>query len=122
MRLLSFLNQVEITLAMLQPEYADGWTRRADYQRGRATRWHAATGLALSLHSSALGDGRFSVQAIWSGPDGSTLHNRTFFCGTTPFDRQSAADAVAEAMPATLSPGVEPAAPFFAESPKANTA
>jgi len=102
MRLLSFLNQVEITLAMLQPEHAEGWVRRADYQRGTATFWHPATGLALRLHSSALGDGRFSVRSSWSGPDGSCLHDHTFFCGASPFDWQTAADAVAEAMPAIL--------------------
>jgi hypothetical protein len=122
MRLLSFLNQVEITLAMLQPEHADGWTRRADYQRGTATFWHPATGLALRLHSSALGDGRFSVQAVWAGPDGSTLHDRTFFCGATPFDWQTAADAVAEAMPATLPAPEESAVPEFANPSKAVTA
>ena len=102
MRLLSFLHQVEITLAMLQPEHADGWTRRADYQRGTATFWHPATGLSLRLHSSALGDGRFSVQSIWSGPEGTSLYERTFYCGASPFDWQSAADAVAEAMPTNL--------------------
>lgn len=121
MRLLSFLNQVETTLAMLQPEHASGWARRADYQRGTATCWHPATGIALRLHSSALGDSRFSVQAVWSGPDGSAVHDRTFFCGATPFDWQTAADAVAEAMPATL-PALEPEAPMLVEPPAAGIA
>ena len=122
MRLLSFLNQVEITLAMLQPEQADGWTRRADYQRGNATFWHPATGLALRLCSSALGDGRFSLQTTWSGPGGARSHDRTFYCGTSPFDWQSAADAVAEAMPADLlSPG-QSSSGLLDDLPKALTA
>ncbi len=122
MRLLSFLNQVEATLAMLQPEHADGWTRRADYQRGTATFWRPASGLALGLHSSALGGDRHSLRAVWSGPDGARLHDRTFFCGASPFDWQNAADAVAEAMPATLPVFSEPAADLRDALPRAATA
>lgn len=99
MRLLSFFNKVEITLAMLKPEYASGWKRRADYQMGAATCWHDQTGLALNIHSSDLGNGRFSLQACWADQTGHSLFNHTYFCGASQFDWQSAADAVAEAMP-----------------------
>jgi len=99
MRLLSFFNQVETTLAMLKPECASGWKRRADYLTGSATCWHEQTGLALSLHTSELGGGRFSVHSTWSAQNGLALYDRTFFCGPSTFDWQSSADAVAEAMP-----------------------
>jgi hypothetical protein len=99
MRLFSFLKQVETTLVMLQPDYTSGWHRRADYQTGAAAYWHDASGLVLSLRSSALGGGRFSLQTRWTGPSGLSLYEHTYFCGATSFDWQSAADSVAEAMP-----------------------
>ncbi|MFA6290059.1 MAG: hypothetical protein WC661_21955 [Opitutaceae bacterium] len=104
MRLLSFFNQVETTLAMLRPEQASGWNRRADYNSGSALCWHPPTGLALGLRSAALGDGHFSIQTSWRGPTGAVLHERTFFCGASSFDWQNAAEAVAEAMPEIISP------------------
>ncbi len=99
MRLLSFFNQVETTLAMLKPECAGGWKRRANYLTGAAVCWHERAGFTLNLQASALGNNRFSLQTHWSGPAGATSHERTFFCGASPFDWQAAADAVAEAMP-----------------------
>jgi hypothetical protein len=99
MRLLSFCNLVETTLAMLQPDHAEGWSRRADYQLGTATCWHPDLGLSVSLQCCALEDGRSSLQARWHGPSGEVLHDRTFFCGTSSFEWQRAAEAVAEAMP-----------------------
>ncbi len=100
MRLLSFLNHVENTLAMLSPESSTGWKRRADYQLGLATYWHPTHGLALTLHCCSLGEGRFSLQARWSGPTGAIIYDRLLFCGPSPFDWSTAAEAVAEAMPA----------------------
>ncbi len=99
MRLLSFCNLVETTLAMLQPDHAEGWSRRADYQQGTATCWQPDLGLSLALQCCALEDGRSSIQARWHGPSGEVLHNRTFFCGSSSFEWQRAAEAVAEAMP-----------------------
>lgn len=103
MRLLSFLNQVETTLAMLRPEESTGWNRRADYQTGVATWWHPNLGLALGLRCCALGNDRYSLQTRWSGPTGTVLQERTFFCGSSSFEWQTAAETVAENMPeATL--------------------
>ena len=99
MRLLSFLNQVETTLAMLNPEQSTGWNRRANYQLGVATYWHPTLKLALSIRCCALGEGKFSMQARWSGPTGAVLYDRLLFCGPSPFEWQTAAEAVAEAMP-----------------------
>ncbi|MCX6938301.1 MAG: hypothetical protein NTU80_10465 [Verrucomicrobia bacterium] len=99
MRLLSFLNQVETTLAMLRPEESTGWHRRADYQTGVATWWHPALGLVLGLRCCALGNDRYSIQTRWSGPTGAVLQDRTFFCGSSSFEWQTAAETVAEAMP-----------------------
>jgi hypothetical protein len=99
MRMLSFFNQVEMTLAMLKPECAFGWRRRAHYQTGTATYWNDQSGLALNLHTCDLGGGRYSLATTWSDRTGSALHHRTFFCGPKTFDWQTAADAVAEAMP-----------------------
>jgi hypothetical protein len=116
MRLLSFLNQVETTLAMLRPEESTGWNRRADYQTGVATWWHPTLGLVLGLRCCALGNDRYSLQARWSGPTGAVLQDRTFFCGASTFEWQTAAEAVAEAMPeATLSnPGMPTDASYLA--------
>ena len=99
MRLLSFFKQVETTMAMLKPECSVGWKRRADYQTGSAFCWHEQIGLVLSLRTCELGGGRFSLQTRWTGPSGLSLHEHTYFCGASAFDWQSAADAVAEAMP-----------------------
>lgn len=100
MRLLSFCNLVETTLAMLRPDdAASGWSRRADYEAGAATCWHAGLGLSLSLRCCALADGRFSLQAVWHGPAGQALADKSFFCGSAAYEWQAAADAVAEAMP-----------------------
>jgi hypothetical protein len=99
MRLFSFLKQVETTQAMLKPECAAGWKRRADYQAGFAAYWHDQLGLSLSLRSCELGGGRFSLQTRWTGPSGLSLYDHTYFCGASAFDWQSAADSVAEAMP-----------------------
>ena len=99
MRLLSFLNQVETTLAMLRPDDATGWNRRANYQSGSATYWHLRLGLVLNLQASDLGGGRYSLQTTWSASTGTVLNERIFFCGPSPFDWQNAAEAVAEAMP-----------------------
>jgi hypothetical protein len=98
MRLLSFFKQVETTLAMLHPDCAGGWNRRADYRTGTASCWQERTGLSLSLRTCELGDGRYSLQTRWTAR-GTPLSDRTFFCGVSPYDWQSAADAVAEAMP-----------------------
>ena len=99
MRLLSFFKQVETTMAMLKPECSVGWKRRADYQTGSASCWHDQIGLVLSVRTCELGGGRFSLQTRWTGPSGNALHEHTYFCGASAFDWQSAADAVAEAMP-----------------------
>jgi hypothetical protein len=101
MRLFSFLKQVETTLAMLKPECSTGWKRRADYQTGAATYWHEQIGLILNLRSCELGGGRFSLQTRWVGQSGLALFERTYFCGGSSFDWQSAADSIAEAMPET---------------------
>lgn len=99
MRLLSFFNQVETTLAMLRPECSVGWSRRADYQQGIGTYWHRRMGLSLSVRAYELGEDRYSLQTSWSGPGEQILFERTFFCGSSPADWQGAADAVAEGMP-----------------------
>jgi hypothetical protein len=100
MRLLSFLSHVETTLAMLNPEQPAGWKRRANYQAGLSTLWLPELGLALSLQCCSLGENKFSLRTRWSGPTGAILYERLFFCGPSPFDWSTAAEAVAEAMPA----------------------
>ncbi len=99
MRLLSFHQLVETTLAMLRPEAASGWRRRVDYSTGEALAWHAELGLSLSLRCCAVGADRHSLLARWIGPTGEALFERTYFCGASSFDWQTAAESVAEAMP-----------------------
>jgi len=99
MRLLSFCNLVETTLAMLQPDHAKGWSRRADYQLGKATYWNPQIGLTLTLACCTLDDGRCSIQASWHGPTGEVLQNRVFYCTASTFEWQRAAETVAELMP-----------------------
>ena len=102
MRLLSFCNQVEATLAVLRPDdAASGWLRRADYQAGSATCWHPVLGLSLVLRACALAGDRHSLVATWHGPAGQELFSRTFFCAVA-YEWQAAAEAGAEAMPEPL--------------------
>lgn len=99
MRLLSFLNLVELTLGMLRPEASSGWRRRANHSAGEALSWHPALGLALHLRVSEVAEGRHSVLARWIGPAGAVLLERTYFCGESSFEWQTAAESVAETMP-----------------------
>lgn len=116
MRLLSFLNQVEATLAVIRPEEAtSGWKRRVDYQKNEAVAWHPKLGLSLHLRASHVAEDRFGLLARWAGPTGAVLEERTFFCGPSPYDWQAAAESVAELAPS----GVLPDA---AEPPGANAA
>jgi hypothetical protein len=102
MRLLSFLTQVEATLAMLRPGDALGWRRRVDPLAGSATAWHPRLGLSLHLRVSAVGEDRHGLHARWSGPAGEVLGERTYFCGPSGFDWQRAAESVAELAPAEV--------------------
>lgn len=104
MRLLSFFNQVEATLAMLRPECPAGWRRRVNYQTGEAMSWNDALGLSLRLRTSEVAEDRYGLLVRWVGPAGTVLHERTFFCGPSPFDWQVAAEAVAEVMPEGVLP------------------
>jgi hypothetical protein len=110
MRLLSFFNQVETTLAMLNPESPGSWRRRVNYQTGEALSWNAAQGLSLRLRVSEVAEARYGLLARWVGPAGNILHERTFFCGPSSFEWQSAAEATAEAMPAGVLPAATDAA------------
>lgn len=100
MRLLSFLTQVESTLAVLRPEDGLGWRRRVDYQTSSAVAWHPRLGLSLRLRLSSLGEDRHGLNARWIGPSGEVLEERTFFCGASPFEWQTAAETIAELTPA----------------------
>lgn len=99
MRLLSFYQQVESTLEMLRPEAAGTWKRRVNYDTGEAIAWNDSLGLSLSLRTSAVGEGRHSLVAKWLGPTGEALTERSYFCGQSPFEWQTAAESVAESMP-----------------------
>lgn len=122
MRLLSFLNQVETTLAMLHPDHASGWRRRADYDQGAASAWHPGAGLSLGVRVCALGGGRYSVQAHWTNAAGQILQTRTFYCGAASYEWQTCADAVAEAMPEPVLPGDAATAADTAPAPRAASA
>jgi len=102
MRLLSFLNQVEATLAMLRPEDSLGWKRRVNYQTGEAVSWNPSIGLSLRLNLSTISDDRHSLLARWIGPGGAVLQERIFFCGSDPFTWQTAAESVAEIAPESV--------------------
>lgn len=116
MRLLSFLNQVEATLAVIRPEdAASGWRRRVDYQKNEAVAWHSKLGLSLHIRASHVAEDRFGLLARWTGPTGAILEERTYFCGPSPYDWQAAAEAVAELAPSGILPDA-------AEPPAANAA
>lgn len=100
MRLLSFLTQVEATLAVLRPEDGAGWRRRVDYQSGEAVAWHPRLGLSLHLRLSLVTQDRHGLHARWSADSGEVLEERTFFCGPSGFEWQAAAEALAELAPA----------------------
>jgi hypothetical protein len=100
MRLLSFLNQVEATLAMLRPEDSVGWRRRVNPLLGSAVAWHPALGLSLHLRVSRVAEDRHGLLTRWTDRSGRVLEERTFFCGPSGFDWQRAAEAVAELTPA----------------------
>lgn len=118
MRLLSFLNQVEATLAVIRPDEAgSGWRRRVDYQKNEAVAWHPILGLSLHLRASHVAEDRFGLLARWAGPSGAVLEERTYFCGPSPYDWQAAAESVAELAPAGAMPGAsEPPAPSVANA------
>lgn len=99
MRLLSFISQIESTLAMLRPEDAQGWRRRMNPQTTEALAWHPRLKLSLHLRVSLVGEGRHGVDARWLGPAGDSVVQRVFFCATA-FEWQSAAETLAELMPA----------------------
>jgi hypothetical protein len=100
MRLLSFLTQVESTLAVIRPEDGLGWRRRVDYQTSTAVAWHPRLGLSLRLRLSSIGEDSHGLNARWIGPSGEILEERTFFCGASPFEWQTAAETIAELAPA----------------------
>lgn len=99
MRLLSFLTQVESTLAVLRPDDAPGWRRRVNYQTGEATAWHPRLGLALHLRMSRVAENSHGLQARWTGPAGDVLEERTLFCGASGHEWQTAAETIAELAP-----------------------
>jgi hypothetical protein len=99
MRLLSFFTQVEATLAVLRPEDATGWLRRVNHHTGEALAWNSRLGLSLQLRVSSVADDRHALLARWVGPGGRVLEERTFFCGFSPFEWQSAAETIAELAP-----------------------
>jgi hypothetical protein len=106
MRLLSFLNQVEATLAVIRPEdAASGWQRRVDYQKNEAVAWNAALGLSLHLRTSQVAEGRYGLLVRWTGTSGAILEERTYFCGPSAYDWQAAAESVAELAPSGAIPG-----------------
>jgi hypothetical protein len=122
MRLLSFFNHVETTLAMLRPEDSAGWRRRVNYQTGEALSWNDGLGLTLRLRVSEVAEERYGLLARWVGPTGAVLQEKTFFCGPSPFDWQTAAEAVAETMPEGVLPAMAGASAESSYEPLASVA
>ncbi len=114
MRLLSFLTQVEATLAVLRPEDSVGWRRRVSPHSGTALAWHPRLGLCLHLRVSHVTEDRHGLLARWTDQSGRLLEEKTYFCGPSGFDWQRAAEAVAELAPAEASAGLSALPPVLA--------
>lgn len=111
MRLLSLLNQIEATFAVLRPEDATGWRRRVNPLEGSALAWHPRLRISLHLRVGRVAEDRHGVNARWTGPSGEVVGEKTCFCGPSPFDWQNAAETLAELAPV----------PTFTDAPDEST-
>ncbi len=109
MRLLSFLSLVQDHLALLRPEHATGWVRRVSFHTGAACFSHPSHGLTLTLRGSPLADGQHNLNASWHGVTGEAVSTRSFYSGAPGFRWETAAQAVADTMPAPILPASNPA-------------